>query len=106
MAKKQRDTAEHTAELKLRVSEPVRQAIQKAAAFNKQSLNAEINERLERSLSGLAEEALRLAYGPTEAPFLIGAYRRGMLRLKEKDVAHIKAALCRWVDQFNTALEG
>jgi hypothetical protein len=101
MAKKSRETAE----LKLRVSEQVRQGIEVAAKFNNRSLNAEINERLERSLSGLFEEVLMLAY-PSEAPSLIGAYRHGMLRLKKKDIEHIKQCLNRWADQVHTALEG
>ena len=45
-------------EFKVRVSPEVRTAIEAAAEFHNRTLNAEINERLTRSLSGLAEEAL------------------------------------------------
>lgn len=104
MARKQ--TAERlTAELKLRVSEPVRRAIEKAAKFNGVSLNTEIHNRLERSLSGMAEEALRLTF-PSDAEPLIAAYRLGRLRLNPDDLKRMKAVLATWVDKFNTALEG
>jgi hypothetical protein len=103
MAKK--FTGSAASEFKVRVPEEVRTAIETAARFNNRTLNAEINERLTRSISGLAEEVLLLAYGEP-APGLIEAYRRGMLRLRDEDIKHIKKCLNQWVDQFKTAMEG
>ena len=83
-----------TAELKLRVSEPVRRAIEKAAKLNGVSLNTEIHNRLEWSISPMAEEVLRLTFP------------NGMLRLRDEDIKHIKKRLNEWVDKFQTAMEG
>ena len=94
-----------TAELKLRVSEPVRRAIEKAAKLNGVSLNTEIHNRLEWSISPMAEEALRLTFPNTAEP-LIAAYRVGRLRLRPDDIKRMKAVLNEWVDQFKTAMEG
>ena len=60
---------------------------------------------MKRSLSGMAEEALRLTF-PSEAEPLIGAYRQGRLRLTTDDVKRMKAVLVAWVDKFNTSIGG
>ena len=104
MAKK--FTGSAASEFKVRVPKEVRAAIETEARLNNRTLNAEINERLTRSISGLAEEVLLLAYGGPPAPGLIEAYRRGMLRLRDEDIKHIKKRLNEWVDQFKTAMEG
>ena len=103
MAKK--FTGSAASEFKVRVPEEVRAAIATEARLNNRTLNAEINERLTRSISGLAEEVLLLAYG-NAAQGLIEAYRLGMLRLRDEDIKHIKKRLNEWVDQFKTAMEG
>jgi Arc-like DNA binding dprotein len=104
----QKKYTEHkTAELKLRVPARTRREIEAQAKRNERSVNAEVLERLERSLSGLAEEVLMGAYGPPpSAQGLIEAYRRGMLRLREEDRTHIKKWLNDWADQFFNALKG
>ena len=94
-----------TAELKLRLSQPLRRALVKAAEFNGTSLNTEIIVRVERSLSGLAEEALRLTF-PSDWEHLVAAYRLGRLQTRPDDVKRMKAVLTAWVDKFNVALEG
>ena len=105
MAKK--FTGSAASEFKVRVPAEVRAAIATEARLNNRTLNAEINERLTRSISGLAEEVLLLAYGgPPANPGLIEAYRRGMLRLRDEDIKHIKKRLNEWVDKFQTAMEG
>ena len=103
MAKK--FTGSAASEFKVRVPEEVRAAIETEARLNNRTINAEINERLTRSISGLAEEVLLLAYGRS-AQGLIEAYRLGMLRLRDEDIKHIKKRLNEWVDQFQTAMEG
>ena len=99
-------TTERLTEIKLRVRPQLHREMVAAAKFNGRSLNAELNERLERSLSGLAEEVLIQAFGPLHGPQLIGAYRQGMLRIDNKAAEHIKAAISRWVDQFQNAVGG
>ena len=103
MAKK--FTGSAASEFKVRVPAEVRAAIATEARLNNRTLNAEINERLTRSISGLAEEVLLLAY-VNNAQGLIEAYRLGMLRLRDEDIKHIKKRLNEWVDQFQTAMEG
>lgn len=94
-----------TRELKLRVSEPVRRAIEKAAKFNGVSLNTEIHNRLERSISPMAEEVLRLTF-PSDWEPIVAAYRLGRLRLTPDDLKRLEAVLVKWARNFNTALEG
>ena len=79
--------------------------IEKAAKLNGVSLNTEIHNRLEWSISPMAEEALRLTF-PNVAEPLIAAYRVGRLRLRPDDIKRMKAVLNEWVDQFKTAMEG
>jgi hypothetical protein len=93
-------------EFKVRVPEPVRAEIERAAKINNRSLNAEINERLTRSLSGLLEETLMHVYGPDLSPSLVAAYRQGMLKLTDAEKDRWKRFLCEWVDKVQTALEG
>ena len=104
MAKK--FTGSAASEFKVRVPAEVRAAIATEARLNNRTLNAEINERLTRSISGLAEEVLLLAYPRSAQKGLIEAYRLGMLRLRDEDIKHIKKRLNEWVDQFQTAMEG
>jgi hypothetical protein len=89
-----------------RLPAPLHKQLEASAKANDLSLNTELVNRLERSFDyGMVENVLTLAYGPPPvAQGLIEAYRRGMLRLRDEDVAHIKGCLNRWADQLQTAL--
>ncbi len=61
-----------TVNLKLRVKEPMRAAIEKSAEDRGVSMNTEINDRLEKSFSSgtMLDEALAIAHGPDLAKIL------------------------------------
>jgi hypothetical protein len=78
-----------TAELKLRLPEPLRKKLELAAKMRFEgkgtSLNQEMIDRLGRSFGkGLLDELLILAYGPTSAQFLVEAHRGGIFKLSDK----------------------
>jgi hypothetical protein len=99
MVKKERLTAE----LKLRLPEPLRKKIEAAAKARLDgrgvSLNTELVDRLDRSFGrGLLEEILTLAYGPTSAVFLIEAHRNKMLKVKDEDIERMLQSVRRFLE--------
>jgi hypothetical protein len=86
----------------LRLPEPLRAHLEKAAKERGVSINAEIVTRLEhsRDRAGLLYEVLELAYGPALAPMLAEAQRHDLLRLRVGDKDKIKAAMLRIVDHY------
>ena len=83
-----------TAELKLRLPEPLRKKIDQAAKARfggrGHSLNSELIDRLENSFGrGLLDEVLTLAYGSTTAAMLMEAHRNGMLKITDDKIEDI-----------------
>jgi Arc-like DNA binding domain len=84
----------------LRMREGLRADLEKAAKARGISLNAEIADRLERSVDrvGLLEEVLALAYGPQWGAFLAEAHRHGILTFRDQDKATILSCLAKFID--------
>jgi hypothetical protein len=91
-----------TAELKLRLPEPLRKKIETAAKLRfdgkGHSINQEMIDRLDRSFGrGLLEEILVAAYGPTSAESLIEANRNGMLKIRDEDIERMLQSLRKFL---------
>jgi hypothetical protein len=90
-----------TAELKLRLPEALRKAIEIAAKQRGVSLNTEMVERLDGSFGRwLFEEILRITYGPHASAPLIETYRHGMLRVKPEDKERMLASVSKFLDKI------
>lgn len=89
-------------QLGVRMREPLRAQLTKAAKAKGISLNAEIVDRLERSTTnmGLVEEILSLLFGPTTAKILAGAHvYGGILQLTPGDKERLKTAGSAWMNE-------
>ena len=88
----------------LRIREPLRIHLEKAAKDRGVSLNTEINDRLERSMEhfGLLPEILTLAYGERWARFFVEAHKNGLLRLRHGDKEKL---IARATAEFAAALK-
>ena len=96
MARKPADQVQ----LKLRFDERLRGHLEREAARNQRSMNAEIIARLEQSFDRreLFPQVLTLAYGPDWGAFLADAHRNGVLTLRDQDKKHILGVIGQFID--------